>query len=94
MNVEDIYLYFQKTDIPSTNEWNLCSLGFDDFSLDQTQMVVASVRMFLDLGLVSKFKMEYEVCQYFHWVFAQFFLLTLLKLEKIHLVIYESYLSH
>ncbi|CAL8109890.1 unnamed protein product [Orchesella dallaii] len=49
----------QGREVPSADEWHLCTLTFDDFSLDRDPMVVASVRMFLDLGLVTKFKMDY-----------------------------------
>ncbi|ODM99734.1 Dual 3',5'-cyclic-AMP and -GMP phosphodiesterase 11A, partial [Orchesella cincta] len=49
----------QGREVPSADEWHLCTLTFDDFSLDRDPMVVAAVRMFLDLGLVTKFKMDY-----------------------------------
>ncbi|CAG7819891.1 unnamed protein product [Allacma fusca] len=52
-------------DVPSADDWNLCSLTFDDFSLETNEMVVAAVRMFLDLGLVARFKMDYStVCRW------------------------------
>lgn len=57
---------FQAREVPSADEWQLCSLTFDDFSLDRDPMVVAGVRMFLDLGLVSKFKMDYTVSECLH----------------------------
>ncbi len=47
--------------MPSVDEWQLCSLSFDDFSLDRDEMVMAALRMFLDLGLVSRFKIDYGV---------------------------------
>ena len=51
----------QREVIPDASKWNLGSLTFDDFSLTQDQMVLAAVRMFTDLRLTSKFKIEYKV---------------------------------
>lgn len=51
----------QREVIPEASKWNLGSLTFDDFSLSQDQMVLAAVRMFSDLRLTSRFKIEYKV---------------------------------
>ena len=52
--------------MPACDEWNLYSLSFDDFSLNEDQMILASVSMFLELGLVNKFNIEVEVNFYLH----------------------------
>ncbi len=36
-------------------------MKFDDFSLDPDQMLTASVRMFLDCGLIEEFNIDYQV---------------------------------
>lgn len=51
----------QVCDVPNADEWELCSLSFDDFSLDRDQMVLAALRMFMDLGLMAHFKIDYGV---------------------------------
>ncbi|KAK4325067.1 hypothetical protein Pmani_004338, partial [Petrolisthes manimaculis] len=50
----------QREVVPEAIKWNLGSLTFDDFSLTQDQMVLAAVRMFSDLRLTSRFKIEYK----------------------------------
>uniref|UniRef100_A0A8C4QCD2 Phosphodiesterase n=1 Tax=Eptatretus burgeri TaxID=7764 RepID=A0A8C4QCD2_EPTBU len=48
--------------------WNIplaCELGiqdliFDDFSLDDDTMITAALRMFIDLGAMQRFKMDFE----------------------------------
>ncbi|XP_071526785.1 dual 3',5'-cyclic-AMP and -GMP phosphodiesterase 11A-like [Panulirus ornatus] len=50
----------QREAAPEASKWNLGSLTFDDFSLSQDQMVLAAVRMFSDLRLTSRFKIEYK----------------------------------
>ena len=42
-------------------ELKLGSLTFDDFSLSSDEMVLASVRMFRDLGLVSRLRINHQV---------------------------------
>ncbi|XP_063889229.1 dual 3',5'-cyclic-AMP and -GMP phosphodiesterase 11A-like isoform X2 [Scylla paramamosain] len=56
----DEVVCLQREVIPDASKWNLGSLTFDDFSLTQDQMVLAAVRMFTDLRLTSKFKIEYK----------------------------------
>ncbi|XP_050695412.1 dual 3',5'-cyclic-AMP and -GMP phosphodiesterase 11A-like isoform X2 [Eriocheir sinensis] len=56
----DEVLSLQREVIPEASKWNLGSLTFDDFSLSQDQMVLAAVRMFSDLRLTSRFKIEYK----------------------------------
>ncbi|XP_046846029.1 dual 3',5'-cyclic-AMP and -GMP phosphodiesterase 11A-like isoform X2 [Xenia sp. Carnegie-2017] len=46
--------------IPSVASIDLGSLQFDDFSLDPDQMLTASVRMFLDCGLIEDFNIDYQ----------------------------------
>ncbi|XP_042868518.1 dual 3',5'-cyclic-AMP and -GMP phosphodiesterase 11A-like isoform X2 [Penaeus japonicus] len=48
----------QREVIPEATTWNLGSLTFDDFSLTQDQMLLAAMRMFMDLRLVHRFKIE------------------------------------
>ncbi|XP_034731046.1 dual 3',5'-cyclic-AMP and -GMP phosphodiesterase 11A [Etheostoma cragini] len=47
--------------IPLSNELGIDEFYFNDFSLDNDAMITASLRMFLDLGVVQKFKIDYEV---------------------------------
>ena len=47
--------------VPEAWEWRLSSLTFDDFSLNQDEMVLASARMFRDLGLVSRLRINHQV---------------------------------
>ncbi|XP_069951729.1 dual 3',5'-cyclic-AMP and -GMP phosphodiesterase 11A [Cherax quadricarinatus] len=58
-SVEDVQK-MQREVVPEANKWHLGSLTFDDFSLSQDQMVLAAVRMFSDLRLTSRFKIEYK----------------------------------
>ncbi|KAF6200256.1 hypothetical protein GE061_006559 [Apolygus lucorum] len=44
--------------VPLPDELNLYSLSFDDFSLQEDEMILASVSMFVELGLVKKFMIE------------------------------------
>ncbi|XP_076309815.1 dual 3',5'-cyclic-AMP and -GMP phosphodiesterase 11A-like [Tachypleus tridentatus] len=51
--------------IPTAVEWHLESLQFDDFSLSSDEMIFASIRMFKDLGLISRFRIDYQIlCQF------------------------------
>ncbi|GAB6031988.1 hypothetical protein CHUAL_010366 [Chamberlinius hualienensis] len=47
-------------EIYESEKWNLCSLSFNDFSLTDDEMVLASVRMFIDLNLLNRFKIRME----------------------------------
>ncbi|KAK6491195.1 dual 3',5'-cyclic-AMP and -GMP phosphodiesterase 11A [Huso huso] len=47
--------------IPSVSELGIDEFHFNDFSLDKDAMITASLRMFLELGVVQKFKIDYEV---------------------------------
>uniref|UniRef100_A0A671L0W8 Phosphodiesterase n=1 Tax=Sinocyclocheilus anshuiensis TaxID=1608454 RepID=A0A671L0W8_9TELE len=47
--------------IPLSSELGIDELHFNDFSLDNDAMITASLRMFLELGVVQKFKIDYEV---------------------------------
>ena len=42
-------------------ELGIDEFHFNDFSLDNDAMITASLRMFLELGVVQKFKIDYEV---------------------------------
>lgn len=52
---------FQNCRVPCADELNLYSLSFDDFSLNEDEMLLASVTMFIELGLVSKFNIDRKV---------------------------------
>lgn len=52
---------YQGKSVPCSDELNLYSLTFDDFSLTTDTMMLAAVSMFLDLGLVKRFNIEKEV---------------------------------
>ena len=47
--------------IPSTSSLSLASLHFDDFSLNEDQMIKACIRMFIDLDLIERFHIDYKV---------------------------------
>ncbi|KAK7886241.1 hypothetical protein WMY93_025862 [Mugilogobius chulae] len=47
--------------IPLSSELGIDEFHFNDFSLDNDAMITASLRMFLELGAVQKFKIDYEV---------------------------------
>ncbi|XKL59330.1 hypothetical protein PGB90_000346 [Kerria lacca] len=49
--------------IPCADELNLYSLSFDDFCLNEDKMLLASVTMFMELGLVSKFNIDKQGCE-------------------------------
>lgn len=50
--------------IPLSSELGIDEFHFNDFSLDNDAMITASLRMFLELGVVQKFKIDYEVRQH------------------------------
>ncbi|XP_062322745.1 dual 3',5'-cyclic-AMP and -GMP phosphodiesterase 11A [Osmerus eperlanus] len=47
--------------IPLSSELGIDEFHFNDFSLDNDAMITASLRMFLELGAVQKFKIDYDV---------------------------------
>uniref|UniRef100_UPI00398ED1DF dual 3',5'-cyclic-AMP and -GMP phosphodiesterase 11A n=1 Tax=Pristiophorus japonicus TaxID=55135 RepID=UPI00398ED1DF len=47
--------------LPSVSELGIADFYFNDFSLDIDGMVTASLRMFMELGMIQKFKVDYEV---------------------------------
>lgn len=46
--------------IPEAIELHLTDLRFNDFSLESEEMVQASIRIFIELGLLRKFRIDYE----------------------------------
>ncbi|CAK7308303.1 Dual 3',5'-cyclic-AMP and -GMP phosphodiesterase 11A [Vulpes lagopus] len=46
--------------IPPVSELAIDDIHFDDFSLDVDAMITAALRMFMELGMVQKFKIDYE----------------------------------
>ncbi|XP_077473411.1 dual 3',5'-cyclic-AMP and -GMP phosphodiesterase 11A isoform X2 [Stigmatopora argus] len=51
---------FKAVNIPLVCELGIDKLSFDDFSLDVDAMITAALRMFMELGMVPKFKIDYE----------------------------------
>ncbi|KAK1903302.1 Dual 3'5'-cyclic-AMP and -GMP phosphodiesterase 11A, partial [Dissostichus eleginoides] len=51
---------FKAANIPLVCELGIDKLYFDDFSLDMDAMITAALRMFMELGMVQKFKIDYE----------------------------------
>ncbi|XP_077584524.1 dual 3',5'-cyclic-AMP and -GMP phosphodiesterase 11A isoform X2 [Stigmatopora nigra] len=51
---------FKAVNIPLVCELGIDMLSFDDFSLDVDAMITAALRMFMELGMVPKFKIDYE----------------------------------
>ncbi|KAK5890317.1 hypothetical protein CesoFtcFv8_013846 [Champsocephalus esox] len=51
---------FKAANIPLVCELGIEKLYFDDFSLDMDAMITAALRMFMELGMVQKFKIDYE----------------------------------
>ncbi|XP_069770246.1 dual 3',5'-cyclic-AMP and -GMP phosphodiesterase 11A-like isoform X4 [Narcine bancroftii] len=47
--------------LPAVSELGIAHFFFNDFSLDNDGMITASLRMFMELGIVQKFKVDYEV---------------------------------
>lgn len=47
--------------IPSVSDYGLLDYNFNDLSLDDDGTVKASIRMFMDLDLLDKFRIDYEV---------------------------------
>ncbi|XP_035701980.1 dual 3',5'-cyclic-AMP and -GMP phosphodiesterase 11A [Folsomia candida] len=56
-SIKDVELLLGR-EVPDADELGLVGLDFDDFSLDGDTMVLAALRMFTDLSLVSRFKMD------------------------------------
>ncbi|KAJ1065321.1 hypothetical protein K5549_014326 [Capra hircus] len=53
---DDLYT----ANIPLVSELAIDDIHFDDFSLDVDAMITAALRMFMELGMVQKFKIDYE----------------------------------
>ncbi|OCT63627.1 hypothetical protein XELAEV_18044725mg [Xenopus laevis] len=51
---------FKAANIPLVSELAIADIHFDDFSLDVDAMISAALRMFMELGMVQKFKIDYE----------------------------------
>lgn len=60
-NLEINVFFSQGMPVPAADSLNLYSLAFDDFSLNDDEMLMAAVSMFLELGLVKTFNIEKEV---------------------------------
>ncbi|GAB0191627.1 dual 3',5'-cyclic-AMP and -GMP phosphodiesterase 11A [Grus japonensis] len=53
-------LAYSAANIPLVSELGIDDIHFDDFSLDVDAMITAALRMFMELGMVQKFKIDYE----------------------------------
>eukprot|EP00062_Callorhinchus_milii_P005890 gi/632945827/ref/XP_007888255.1/ PREDICTED: dual 3',5'-cyclic-AMP and -GMP phosphodiesterase 11A [Callorhinchus milii] len=51
---------FKAANIPIVTELAIDKFHFNDFSLDMDGMITAALRMFMELGMVQKFKIDYE----------------------------------
>uniref|UniRef100_UPI00398EE5E2 dual 3',5'-cyclic-AMP and -GMP phosphodiesterase 11A isoform X1 n=1 Tax=Pristiophorus japonicus TaxID=55135 RepID=UPI00398EE5E2 len=51
---------FKAANIPLATELSIDEFHFNDFSLDNDAMITAALRMFMELGMVQKFKIDYE----------------------------------
>ncbi|GIY09435.1 dual 3',5'-cyclic-AMP and -GMP phosphodiesterase 11, partial [Caerostris darwini] len=51
----------EENHIPPKEMYKLNDLKFDDFSLNDKDMLKACLRMFIDLGFVQRFRIEYNV---------------------------------
>ncbi|XP_029102986.1 dual 3',5'-cyclic-AMP and -GMP phosphodiesterase 11A isoform X2 [Scleropages formosus] len=51
---------FKAANIPLVCELGIDKLSFDDFSLDADAMITAALRMFMELGMLQRFKIDYE----------------------------------
>lgn len=47
----------EREEIPSAKSLNILSYEFADHSLDTDQTVLATIRMFIDLDLIQKFRL-------------------------------------
>ncbi|BFZ22439.1 hypothetical protein BsWGS_25478 [Bradybaena similaris] len=56
---EEVALIKQQS-VPEAKELDLQDLRFNDFSLDNDEMMMATIRIFADLGLIKKFRIENE----------------------------------
>ena len=63
MSMQLIYLHvcFQKLTVPSAQSFKLFEVTFDDFQLSDDETLKACLRMFLELDLIEKFHINYEV---------------------------------
>ena len=50
-----------KSEIPEAHHWNLYSFMMDDIDLDEFELAMASVRMFLESKVLTKYKVSYNV---------------------------------
>ncbi|GIY26706.1 dual 3',5'-cyclic-AMP and -GMP phosphodiesterase 11, partial [Caerostris darwini] len=63
LNIPDCY---KECHIPSTEMYKLHDLKFDYFSLNDKEMLKACLRIFMDLGFIQRFGIEYDVLNLCH----------------------------
>ena len=56
-----VCLLLQKMPIPSVIHYRLLDYSFSDFELSDDDTIKASIRMFLEMDLLNKFHIDYEV---------------------------------
>ncbi|GIY57385.1 dual 3',5'-cyclic-AMP and -GMP phosphodiesterase 11 [Caerostris darwini] len=59
--IEEVQDLLRENHIPATQVYKLHDLKFDDFSLKDKEMLKACLRMFMDLDLIQRFGIEYDV---------------------------------
>ena len=55
------WYFLQMKPVPDSSSLHLKRLDFNDFSLSSDDMLTAGIRIFKDMGLIHKYKIEYEV---------------------------------
>ena len=58
--------------IPTVGDYRLLDYSFNDLSLDDDGTVKASIRMFMELDLLDKFRIDYEVYCSFIYIIIEF----------------------
>ncbi|KAL5258630.1 hypothetical protein ACHWQZ_G009192 [Mnemiopsis leidyi] len=58
-NKDEVSL-IEREEIPSADSLNILSFEFADHSLDTDQTVLATIRMFMDLDLINKFRIDFQ----------------------------------
>ncbi|GIY40449.1 dual 3',5'-cyclic-AMP and -GMP phosphodiesterase 11 [Caerostris darwini] len=64
--LEEVQELLRVYHIPSTQTCKLYDLKFDYFSLNDKEMLKACLRMFMDMGFIQRFRIEYDVSKLGH----------------------------
>lgn len=60
-HISSSHFFLQSTAIPSGDELALYKYDFSDFALDDKETCAAAIRMFMELQLISRFNIPYNV---------------------------------